>query len=70
MFGSFLIVATLISISNTYIDGWKFAQFDTRDEVYNDVFTDSFTTVAIIYILFIAYYTLKEVLFAFLKTGG
>lgn len=67
VFGSFLIVATLISISNTYIDGWKFAQFDTRDEVYNDVFTDSFTTVAIIYILFIAYYTLKEVLFTFFK---
>lgn len=67
VFGSFLIVATLISITNTYIDGWKFAQFDTRDEVYNNVFTDSFTTVAIVYILFIAYYTLKEVLFTFFK---
>ncbi len=67
VFGSFLIVATLISITNTYIDGWKFAQFDTRDEVYNDVFIDGFTTVAIIYILFITYYTLKEILFTILK---
>lgn len=67
VFGSFLIVATLISVTNTYIDGWKFAQFDTRDEVYNNVFIDSFTTVAIIYILFITYHTLKELLFNALK---
>ncbi len=65
--GSFLIVATLISITNTYIDGWKFAKFDTRDEVYNSVFIDSFTTVAIIYILFITYYALREAIFYIMK---
>lgn len=65
--GSFLIVATLISITNTYIDGWKFAKFDTRDEVYNSVFIDSFTTVAIIYILFITYYALREAIFYIIK---
>lgn len=67
VFGSFLIVATLISITNTYIDGWKFARFDNRDDVYNSVFIDGFTTVAIIYILFITYYALKEVLFNVLQ---
>ncbi|MCH5600103.1 sensor histidine kinase [Niabella ginsengisoli] len=44
--------------------GWKFGKFASKDDVYNDIFIDSFTTVAIIFILYIVYYILKELLFA------
>ncbi|WP_346235971.1 sensor histidine kinase [Niabella insulamsoli] len=63
-FGTYLIVATLVAVSNTYLDGWKFGKFNSKDELYNDIFVDSFTTVAIIFILYIVYYLLKELLFA------
>jgi len=63
VFGSYLIIATLIAVTNTYTDGWKFGKFSDQDEVYNDIFIDSFTTVAIVFIIYIAYYILKEFIF-------
>src|SRR5690606_34311040 len=62
VFGLYLIVATLIAVTNTYIDAWKFGKFD-RNTAYISFFTDAFTTVAIIFILYSAYYILKELIF-------
>ena len=60
--GLYLIMATLVSTAFTYFDAWKFGKYDRNDAIIN-MFTDGFTTVAIVFILFIAYYLLKEIIF-------
>lgn len=61
VFGLYLIVATLISITYTYTDAWAFGKYDF-DTRYLYLFTDGLTTVAIIFLIYIAYYILKELL--------
>lgn len=62
IFGLYLITATLISISNTYTDAWKFGKYD-RTTAFINFFTDGFSTVAIIFLIYTAYYILKELVF-------
>ncbi len=62
VFGLYLVLATLISVTYTYSHAWKFARYD-QQEAYLNMFTDGFTTVAIIFIIYIAYYILKELIF-------
>ena len=57
--GLFLIIATLVAISNTYLDAWMFGKYD-RNTSFIKIFINAFTTVAIIFIIFLAYYIVKE----------
>lgn len=60
--GLYLIIATLVSVSKTYFDAWKFGKYD-RNTVYLNIFMDGFTTVAIVFMIYVAYYILKELVF-------
>ena len=66
VFGLYLIIATLISVTHTYTDAWMFGKYDFNT-TYIYMFTDGFTTVAIVFLIYIAYYILKELAFTFLK---
>lgn len=68
VFGLYLIVATLVSVANTYWDAWKFGKYD-RNTAYLNMFTDGFTTVAIIFIIYIAYYIVRELILRFIETS-
>ncbi len=61
VFGLYLIIATLVSVTYTYTDAWVFGKYDFNTR-YIYLFTDGFTTVAIIFLIYIAYYILKELI--------
>ncbi|MFT4093146.1 MAG: hypothetical protein QM640_05865 [Niabella sp.] len=66
VFGLYLIIATLVSVTYTYTDAWIFGKYDFNTR-YIYTFTDAFTTVAIIFLIYIAYYILKELVFTLIK---
>ncbi|GAB3007777.1 hypothetical protein GCM10027051_04820 [Niabella terrae] len=68
IFGLYLLVATAVSVSNTYAQGWKFGKFSDRDAFYTDVFIDSFTTVAIVFLICAAYFILKDWIFQLIQS--
>ncbi|GAB3419219.1 sensor histidine kinase [Niabella aquatica] len=61
VFGLYLIIATLISVTYTYTDAWMFGKYDF-DTRYIYLFTDGFTTVAIIFLIYSAYYIVRALI--------
>lgn len=59
MFCVYIIVAFIISVTNTFSEAWKFGQYPDKNVVYLNVFITGFINTAIILMLYLIYYFLK-----------
>ncbi|AKQ45643.1 histidine kinase [Rufibacter radiotolerans] len=66
---AFLFLGLLFSITNTYLQAYRFGQFRTEEDTYESIFLESFHTTLTLFALF-AFYTFIKYVSTYLLTNS
>ena len=68
--GAYLVMATIVGITNTYAEAWMLDEHKKIEEAYQKIFVDSFMNTGIVFMIYLAYFLLKTALSGLIKKSS